>query len=112
MEDKELIFAYNDYQHCILGNNLSYAKGDCAGCKAHRTFCSYIWRLENEQWALHALADLANEPFEKIYCGYRSGYCAKCTDSTCLKIFDGSRDKSEFKARVCDEICAKALETI
>lgn len=112
MEDKELIFAYNDYQHCILSSNLSYAKGDCAGCKAHGTFCSYIWKRDNEQWALCTLADLSNEPFEKVYCGYRGGYCTGCNKSMCMKEFDNSQDRFEYKAHICDKICAKALEAI
>lgn len=113
MENKELIFAYSDYQHCVLNGSPSYAgNGGCEGCKAHGTFCSYIWRLNNEQWALCALADLTGEPLEKIYCGYRGGYCTRCVHPICIKEFDSSRDRSEYKARVCDKICAKALEAI
>lgn len=113
MENKELIFAYSDYQHCILHSASPYEREKgCEGCRAHGTFCSYIWRLDNAQWILRALADLSGEPFEKVYCGYRGSYCAKCDNPICKKEFSNSYDRSKYKAHICDEICAKALKTI
>lgn len=80
--------------------------------KARETFCFSPWRFDNEQWALHLLADLSNEPFEKVCCGYKDRTCVRCADRICIKEADDSWDISKYRARICDEICAKALEAI
>lgn len=113
MDNKELIFAYNDYQHCGLDNNPPYTEEiGCGGCKARGTFCRYTWTKDNEQWALHILADLSGESLEKINCGYRGHSCTRCTKPICITIFDNISDRFTYRARICDEICAKALEAI